>query len=265
MNILKTVLLAGGFGTRIRDVANDIPKPMIPIGGQPILQHIMSGYAAAGFRKFVIALGYKGDVIKQYFLNYGANTHDLTVTLGKNAKVVFHENNEPAIDGWEITLAETGLKTMTGGRISRIRKYVEDDDVFMLTYGDGVGNVPIKDLVAFHRQHGKALTVTGVYPPSRFGEIAVRNGTEVVGFNEKPQTSGGLISGGFFVCSRRIFDYLDDSEELVFEQGPMRAMTADGQVAVFQHQGFWHPMDTYRDYAYLNDLWEKGTPPWRSW
>jgi glucose-1-phosphate cytidylyltransferase len=262
---LKTVILAGGFGTRIRDVAADIPKPMIPIGQVPILLHIMRIYGAANFREFVLALGYKGDVIKQYFLNYQTNAQDITISLGRNPKVILHENRDAIIDDWTITLADTGQNAMTGARVQRIKRYVDTDDNFMLTYGDGVSNVKLDALVAFHRNHGRILTITGVYPPGRFGELTVRNGSEVIGFNEKPQASGGLISGGFFVCSRRIFDYLNDDDNLVFEQEPMRRLTADGQVRVYHHQGFWHPLDTYRDYKFLNDLWDRGAAPWKTW
>lgn len=262
---MKTVLLAGGFGTRIRDVAADIPKPMIPIGHYPILLHIMKIYSAANFRKFIIALGYKGEVIREYFLNYRANTHDLTIHLGKNPRVTYHENNEKPAEDWEITLVDTGQHSMTGARVRMVRRYIEPDDTFMLTYGDGVSNVPIPDLVAFHRQHGKILTITGVYPPGRFGELTIQNSTEVIGFNEKPQVTGGLISGGFFVCSRRIFEYLDDREDLVFEQEPIQRLTADGQVRVFRHEGFWHPLDTHRDYKLLNDFWDRGAAPWKTW
>lgn len=262
---MKTVILAGGYGTRIRDVAADIPKPMIPIGHYPILLHIMKIYRAANFRKFIVALGYKGEVIREYFLNYRANTHDLTIRLGKTPSLTYHDNGDAAADDWEVTLCDTGQNSMTGARVRLVRRYVEPDETFMLTYGDGVGNVPLADLVAFHRSHGKILTVTGVYPPGRFGELTVRNDVEVVGFNEKPQVTGGLISGGFFVCDRRLFEYLDDREDLVFEQEPVRRLTADGQVRVFRHEGFWHPLDTYRDYRLLNDLWERGAAPWKTW
>lgn len=262
---MKTVLLAGGFGTRIRDVAVDIPKPMIPIGDYPILVHIMRIYSAAKFRRFIIALGYKGDVIKQYFLNYRSNAHDLTLRLGAEPQVVYHARDNGATDDWEITLADTGLNSMTGARVRMVRRYVDPDDTFMLTYGDGVGDVPLQELLAFHRSHGKILTVTGVYPPGRFGELTVDGGSQVIGFNEKPQASGGLISGGFFVCNRRLFDYLDDRDDLVLEQEPMQRLTADGQVQVFHHRGFWHPLDTYRDYKLLNDLWDRGGAPWKVW
>jgi len=262
---MKTVLLAGGFGTRIRDVAADIPKPMLSIGPYPILVHIMKIYAMANFRHFIVALGYKGDVLKQYFLNFGTNTHDLTVHLGGKPKVTYHRTREPFAANWKVTLVDTGEKAMTGARVRAIRTYLSDDETFMLTYGDGVGDIPIRDLLAFHKRHGKILTITGVRPPGRFGELAIKNQVEVIGFNEKPQATGGMISGGFFVCDRRVFDYLDGGEDLVFEQGPIQRLTSDGQVAVFQHKGFWHAMDTHRDYVYLNDIWEKGTAPWKTW
>lgn len=263
---MKTVILAGGFGTRIRDVAVDIPKPMIPIGHYPILWHVLQLYGAADFRKFIICLGYKGEVIKQFFLNYQSSVHDLTIRLGADPRVTYHPNNERPVEDWEVTLADTGLNAMTGARVWRVRKYIGADELFMLTYGDGVSNVPIKDLVEFHRRHGKVMTITGVYPPGRFGELTVKEGTnQVTGFNEKPQVTGGLISGGFFVCNRRLFDYLDDREDLVLEQAPMQRMTTDGQIEVFRHVGFWHPMDTYRDYKLLNELWDGGSPPWKTW
>jgi glucose-1-phosphate cytidylyltransferase len=262
---LKTILLCGGFGTRIRDVTDNIPKPMIPIGHNPILWHIMKSFGAAGFREFVICLGYKGDVIKQYFLNYHSNLYDLTIKLGIDPRITYHGNGKSGAEDWEVTLADTGLPTMTGGRVRMVQRYLGSDDIFMLTYGDGVSNVDLTELVAFHRRHGKIMTVTGVYPPGRFGELTVKAGTQVIAFNEKPQASGGLISGGFFVCSRRLFDYLDDRADLVLEQEPMQRLTADGQLQVFRHEGFWHPMDTYRDYKFLNELWDQGRAPWKTW
>lgn len=262
---LKTVILAGGFGTRIRDVAADIPKPMIPIGPYPVLLHIMMTYGAAGFNRFIIALGYKGEVIRQYFLNLQSNIEDMTLYFGEDKRSVYHTRGEHRFKDWEVTLAATGDNAMTGARVLAIRRYIGDDETFMVTYGDGVGDVPLRELVDFHHSHGKALTITGVCPPGRFGELHVRNGNEVVGFNEKPQVGGGLISGGFFVCNRRVFDYLDDRQDLVFEQEPIRNMVADGEVRVFPHSGFWHPLDTHRDYTYLNDLWARDAAPWKIW
>jgi glucose-1-phosphate cytidylyltransferase len=258
---MKTILLAGGFGTRIRDVVADVPKPMITIGRYPILWHIMKYYAAFGHAEFVVCLGYQGQVIKQFFLDYRTHTSDLTIRLAREPHIVFHGGSA---DDWEVTLADTGVNAMTGARVWRARHYIDGDD-FMLTYGDGVGNVPLPELLAFHRKHGKAMTVTGVRPPGRFGELEVDERGQALGFNEKPQVSAGRISGGFFVCRRSVLDYLDERENLVFEEEPMQRLVQDGQLMVFPHDGFWHPMDTYRDYRLLNDLWDGGKAPWKVW
>ena len=256
---MKVVILAGGYGTRIRDVADDIPKPMIPIGPFPILWHIMKTYAHFGHKEFIVCLGYKGQVIKDFFLNYEAYTRDFTITFGSQGKTEYHSDHDES--DWKITLAETGLRSMTGARISRIRDYVGDED-FMLTYGDGVSDVDIGKLVAFHKSHGKVLTVTGVRPPGRFGEMVGDDSGQIMEFNEKPQATAGRISGGYFVASPRIFDYLDDSEGLVFEQGPIRQLVKDKQLMMFEHDGFWQPMDTSREYQLLNSLYENGEAPW---
>jgi len=256
---MKVVILAGGYGTRIRDVADDIPKPMIPIGPYPILWHIMKTYASFGYTEFVICLGYKGQVIKDFFLNYEAYTRDLTIEFGENSGVVYHNDHDET--NWKITLADTGTRSMTGSRISRIRDYVGDND-FMLTYGDGVSDVDIGKLVAFHKSHGKTLTVTGVRPPGRFGEMVSREDGQILEFNEKPQASAGRISGGFFVANSQLFSCLDDREDLVFEQGPMRQLVQDGELMMFEHDGFWQPMDTSREYQLLNALYEEGKAPW---
>jgi glucose-1-phosphate cytidylyltransferase len=256
---LKVVILAGGYGTRIRDVQDDIPKPMIQVGPYPILFHIMQMYAKYGHKEFVVCLGYKGQVIKDFFLGLEAHTRDLTVSFGQGGGVEFHGEHLEA--DWKVTLADTGLKTMTGGRISRIRKYIGDEE-FMVTYGDGVGNVDINALLAFHRSHGKTLTVTGVRPPGRFGEMMLTPENQVLAFNEKPQTSAGRISGGFFVASPKIFDYLSDSVDLVFEQQPIRQIVADNQLMMYPHDGFWQPMDTSREYQLLNALYDSGEAPW---
>lgn len=260
---MKAVILCGGFGTRIRDVAEDVPKPMIQIGGLPILWHIMKYYATFGHEKFVLCLGYKSSVIKQFFLNYEAYKSDVTLRLGASSSPVIHDEHPES--GWEITLAETGAEAMTGARVAKIKRYVADDEHFLLTYGDGVGNVDLEALVAFHRSHGRVLTVTGVHPPGRFGEISCEADGTVTGFNEKPQISTGRISAGFFVCRRDIFDYLPAGDGLVFEKGPMNALVSARQLMVFEHNGFWHPMDTYRDYVYLNDVYGKGEAPWVRW
>jgi len=256
---MKVVILAGGYGTRIRDVAEDIPKPMIPIGPYPILWHIMKTYAYFGYKDFVICLGYKGQAIKDFFLNYEANTRDLTIRLGNESSVTYHSEHDES--DWTVTLTDTGLRSMTGARISRIRRYVEGED-FLLTYGDGVSDVNIANLVAFHKSHDKVLTVTGVRPPGRFGEMVAAQNGAVQAFNEKPQASAGRISGGFFVASRGLFDYLDHHEDLVFEQGPMRQLVKEGELMMYEHDGFWQPMDTPREYQLLNSLYEEGKCPW---
>ncbi len=257
---MKTVILCGGRGIRIRDVADNIPKPMIPIGQLPILWHLMKYYAKYGHKDFVLCLGHMGDKIKDFFLNYEAYTRDSTVTLGESKSIEFHTNHEES--DWRVTLSNTGLETMTGARIRKIRQYIGDDEHFFMTYGDGLSDVNLDALLAFHVSHGRCLTVTGVRPPGRFGEMVNDNHGFVTEFNEKPQTTDGWISGGFFVCRRNVFDYLDDRDDLVFELEPMRAMVKDKQLVSFEHEGFWQCMDTYRDWQLLNTLLEKGKAPW---
>ena len=258
---MKIVILCGGYGTRIRDISENIPKPMIPIGGLPIIWHIMKFYSSYGFNDFVLCLGYKGHIIKDFFLNYEAHTKDFTIELGRQSGITFHTNH--AESDWRVTLAETGLEAMTGARIKRIQKYVDGHD-FMLTYGDGVGDINLHALLNFHQKHGRALTVTGVRPPGRFGELVHVDGV-ISEFNEKPQATGGRISGGFFVASSKIFEYLSEDEGLVFEQQPMRSLVSKQQLMVFEHDGFWQPMDTSREYQLLNSLYEKGEAPWVRW
>ena len=260
---MKTVILCGGMGTRIRDANENLPKPLLPIGGKPILWHIMKGYAHHGFKDFVLCLGYKGWSIKEFFLNYQRMSSDLLVTLGPTGAT---ELLDPALlDDWRVILADTGEATMTGGRLAAVRKYVEADDLVMLTYGDGVANVDLKRLVAFHRGHGKIATVTAVRPPGRFGELSVASGT-VSEFNEKPQAAGGLINGGFFVFdTRRIWNYVKSDPGTILEAEPMRALVRDKQLAAFEHEGFWQPMDTLREFNLLNDLWASGRAPWKVW
>ncbi len=260
---MKVVILCGGQGTRIRDVAENIPKPMISIGRHPILWHIMKTYAAAGHTDFVLCLGHLGYVIKNFFLHYKALTGDFTIRLGKDKEIEFLEGE--AEEGWRVTLADTGDAAQTGARIKRIRKYIGDDENFLLTYGDGLADLDIGALIDFHQAHGKVMTVTGVRPPGRFGEIESDDQGRILEFNEKPQATGGRISGGFLVCRRELFDVLDDSEDLVFEQAPVRKLVADGEMMVFEHDGFWQCMDTARDYRLLNDLWAGGKAPWRTW
>lgn len=257
---MKVVILCGGFGTRIRDVAEDIPKPMIPIGRYPILWHIMKYYASFGFKDFVLCLGHKGQVIKDFFRNYEAHTKDFTIVLGSGGgDIQFHTGHNES--DWRITLADTGANAMTGARVRKIRNYIGSDEQFMLTYGDGLGDIDINALLAFHNSQRKVLTVTGVRPPGRFGELNAENGL-VTEFNEKPQATSGCISGGFFVCQREIFDYLDEGDDLVFEVSPMARLVAAQQMSLYEHAGFWQPMDTSREYQLLNSLYAKGDAPW---
>lgn len=259
---MKIVILAGGFGTRIRGVAEDIPKPMIPIGPYPILWHIMKYYASFGHFKFVLCLGHKGNVIREFFINYESYTRDITLELGNSKAPSFHSIHDER--DWKVTLASTGINAMTGARIARIARYIDDED-FMLTYGDGVGDIDLDALMDFHKSHGKILTVTGVRPPGRFGELRCNSEGIVSEFNEKPQATGGRISGGYFVANRRLFDYLSDDKNLVFEQEPMKQLVEEENLMVYEHDGFWQPMDTARDYELLNSLYEKGDAPWVRW
>ncbi|MFM8385812.1 MAG: glucose-1-phosphate cytidylyltransferase [Planctomycetia bacterium] len=260
---MKAVILCGGRGTRIREASEVLPKPMLPIGGRPVVWHIMKGYAAHGIREFVLCLGYKGWLLKEFFLNYRPMTTDLTVTLGRHGVVEFH--GRPDEEDWRVTLAETGEETMTAGRVAAIRPYVASDDLFLLTYGDGVADVDIGRLLAFHRAHGRIATVTSVRPPGRFGEMRV-DGGRVVEFNEKPQASEGCINGGFFVLdARRVWDYVGTDPRMPLEHDPLRRLSADGQLQAYRHEGFWQPMDTPREYGLLNDLWASGRAPWKTW
>jgi len=256
----KVVILAGGQGTRLREETEYRPKPMVNVGRWPILWHIMKSYSSYGHSDFVVCLGYKGDMIKDYFLRYRIMANDFTVELGKR-EVTMHSDSDEA--NWKVTLADTGAKAQTGCRVKRIQQYI-DGDTFMLTYGDGVANVDIGALLKFHHEHGKIATVTGVAPASRFGELLVQ-GDQVAEFSEKPQTHSGIINGGYFVLNRKVFDYLADDEDCIFERGPLERLAKAGELMVFKHPGFWQCMDTLRDMQYLNELWEKGTAPWKVW
>ena len=258
---MQVVILCGGQGTRIRDVADNIPKPMIPIRERPILWHIMRGFAQYGFKEFILCLGYKGWVIKRYFLEYHLANCDFSFHLGDSSQLHLHGTTEE--DDWKLTLAETGLDSMTGCRVKRIEKYITGKD-FLLTYGDGVADINLHQLVEFHQAHGKIGTVTAVRPPGRFGEIDLE-GSQVAEFNEKPLVSRGRISGGFFVFQRRIFERLHDDPGLVFEQAPLIQLARDGQLMAHLHNGFWQPMDNSRDYSYLNELWDNGNAHWKTW
>ena len=259
---MQVVILCGGKGTRLREETEVRPKPMVYIGDRPILWHIMKIYAHFGHNDFVLCLGYKADFIKNFFLNYQAITSDFTLAIGRSAGPIFH-NPHPE-DGWTVTLADTGLESQTGARVSRVRKYIRDER-FMLTYGDGLSDIDLARLIKFHKAHGKIGTVTGVRPPSRFGELGLADCARVCEFNEKPQATAGLINGGFFVFERAIFDYLSDDESLVLEREPLQKLARDGQMVAYEHAGFWQPMDTFREYEFLTNLWATGKAPWKVW
>jgi glucose-1-phosphate cytidylyltransferase len=256
---MKVVILAGGLGTRLSEETTVRPKPMVEIGGKPILWHIMKIYAHHGFTDFVVCLGYKGYVIKEYFANYFLHMSDVTFDLGKNKLEVHHAQAEP----WRVTLVDTGDATLTGGRVKRVARYLDDE--FMLTYGDGVADIDIGKLVAFHRAQGTLATVTGVQPPGRFGALELdEGGAKATGFREKPVGDGGWINGGFFVLSKKVIDYID-GDATSWEKEPMERIAADGQLSVHLHDGFWQPMDTLRDRAQLEAMWSSGRAPWKTW
>jgi glucose-1-phosphate cytidylyltransferase len=256
----QVVILCGGMGTRLREETEYRPKPLVDIGGKPILWHIMKIYSSFGFNDFVLCLGYKGHMIKDYFLNYRVMTSDFTLRAGRREEIQYH--NSGRIEDWTITFAETGLEANTGARVKRIEPYVRGDN-FMLTYGDGVADLDVAKLWEFHAQHGKIGTVTGVLPFSRYGELAVDGGRVTV-FSEKPQDEEGYISGGFFIFQRRFFDYLRADDDCVLESEPLGRLAQEGQLMSYLHRGFWRCMDTYRDFVALNDLWKKQAP-WKVW
>ncbi len=256
---MKAVLLAGGLGTRISEETNVKPKPMIEIGGKPILWHIMKLYSAHGINDFIICLGYKGYVIKEYFANYFIHMSDITFNMRDNSTTVHNNYAEP----WSVTLVETGEDTMIGGRIKRILPFVENDEAFCLTYGDGVGDVDIASTISAHKEAGRLATVTATQPPGRFGAIRYED-DRVLGFQEKPQGDGGWINGGFFVLSPKVGEYID-GDETVWEREPMEQLAEDGQLTVYFHEGFWQPMDTLRDKRHLEELWAENRAPWKVW
>ena len=259
---MKTVILCGGQGTRLREETEYRPKPLVEVGGHPILWHIMKTYAHFGQREFVLCLGYRGNMIKEYFLNYEAMNNDFTVHLGREGRVTYVDAHEE--QDFCVTLADTGLNTMTGGRVRRIKRYIGDDDTFMLTYGDGVADIDIAKLLAFHRAHGRIATVSTTQPHSRFGVLTLDDHGGVTTFQEKPKMDG-WASCGYLVLNRAVFDYLDDSDDCVFEQKPMERLAAENQLAAYRHDGFFFAMDTFREYQYLNELWNNGNAPWKAW
>jgi glucose-1-phosphate cytidylyltransferase len=254
---MKAVILAGGRGTRISEESDSRPKPMVEIGGRPILWHIMKIYAAAGITDFIVLLGYKGYMIKEYFVNYFLHMSDVTINLGTDTVETLHSKTEP----WTVTLLDTGASTMTGGRLLRAKKHI-GDEVFSFTYGDGVTDLDISKVIDYHRASGSIATVTAVQPPARYGTLSFDDGRVV--FQEKPRGDGGWVSGGFFVASPAVLDYIE-GDDTVFEQAPLQRLTADGELSAYQHDGFWRGMDTLWDKIYLNDLWDNDKAPWKIW
>jgi glucose-1-phosphate cytidylyltransferase len=256
---MKAVILAGGLGTRLSEETTVRPKPMVEIGGRPILWHVLKTYSRHGINDFIVCCGYKGYLIKEYFANYFLHMSDVTFDMRSNSMQVHQHRAEP----WVVTLVDTGEKSMTGGRLRRVADYVRDEEAFCFTYGDGLGDVDITASIAFHRSHGKAATLTATYPPGRFGAVDVRE-NRVMSFKEKPKGDGALVNCGFFVLSPKVLGYLKD-DHTVWEQEPLMRLAKESQLMAFEHKGFWHPMDTLRDKQLLEDLWERNAAPWKTW
>jgi len=256
---MKVVLLAGGLGTRLREETEIKPKPMVEVGGHPILWHIMKRYAAFGYVDFIVCAGYKGEVIKNWFSNFRILNSDFTVSFKNEVQIKYHSELEES--GWTATVADTGQATMTGGRIKKIQKYV-GNETFMCTYGDGLADIDLDALLAFHKSHGRIATLTTVKPVSRFGVLDIDSENQILSFHEKPQAEGA-INGGFFVFEPKIFEYLDENS--ILEQEPLRRLAEEGELMGFHHDGFWQPMDTFRELTILNDLWKSGEAPWKAW
>jgi glucose-1-phosphate cytidylyltransferase len=257
---MKAVILAGGLGTRITEETHLKPKPMIEIGGKPILWHIMKLYSAHGVNDFIICCGYRGYVIKEYFANYFLHMSDVTFDITKNKMEVHHQYAEP----WKVTLVDTGESTMTGGRLKRVASYLDPNEPFCFTYGDGLSDVNIADLIDFHKSKGTLATLTATDPPARFGVLEISNDFKIHSFKEKPHSEEALINGGFFVLSPKVLDLID-SDETIWERAPLEKLSAEGQLMAYRHEGFWQPMDTLRDKNYLEELWATGNAPWKVW
>jgi glucose-1-phosphate cytidylyltransferase len=256
---MKVVILAGGLGTRISEETNVKPKPMIEIGGKPILWHIMKMYSHYGINEFIICCGYKGYIIKEYFANYFLHMSDITFDMANNQMVVHSQKAEP----WKVTLVDTGDDTMTGGRLRRVADYVKDEDVFCLTYGDGVSDINIAESIAFHKAQKVKATITAAIPPGRFGALDL-SGSKVISFMEKPKGDGGMINGGFFVLSPKVIDYIS-GDQTIWEREPLERLAQEGNLAAFPHNGFWQPMDTLREKVHLEELWQSSKAPWKVW
>jgi glucose-1-phosphate cytidylyltransferase len=256
---MKAVILAGGLGTRLSEETTIRPKPMVEIGGKPILWHILKSYSSHGINDFVICCGYKGYIIKEFFANYFLHTSDVTFDMHYNTMEVHQRNAEP----WRVTVVDTGDSTMTGGRLKRVRRYIENEDAFCFTYGDGVSDIDIAASIEFHKQHGKLATMTAVQPPGRFGAIEL-DATRISSFKEKPMGDGNWVNGGYFVLSPKVLQYIED-DATTWEKEPMEALAKEGQIHAFKHDGFWQPMDTLRDRVLLEDLWQNDKAPWKRW
>lgn len=256
---MKAVILAGGLGTRLSEETSLKPKPMVEIGGKPILWHIMKMYSSHGINDFIICCGYKGYVIKEYFANYFLHQSDVTFCMKDNKMVVHEERAEP----WTVTLVDTGDDSLTGGRLGRVAEYIKNDEAFCFTYGDGVSDVDISGLIKFHKEHGKDATLTATYPPGRFGALDIKDG-QIMQFNEKPKGDGARINGGFFVLSPKVLERID-GDTCTWEQGPLMGLAEEGELMAFEHDGFWQPMDTLRDKTYLEELWVENQAPWKVW
>ncbi|GJL96301.1 MAG: glucose-1-phosphate cytidylyltransferase [Hyphobacterium sp.] len=258
---MKAVILAGGFGTRLMEDTQILPKPMVEIGGRPILWHIMKSYSAHGVDDFIICLGYKSYAIKEYFYNYWLHSTDVTFDMSTGQRIIHRDDSEP----WRVTLVDTGLNTMTGGRLARVQEHVKDVPYFHMTYGDGVGDVDITKLAEFHQAHGRHATLTATKPPGRFGALDIEHDNRISAFKEKPEGDNAYINGGFFCLNQAVFDYINEGDSTVWERAPLERLVHDHQLAAFRHDGFWRPMDTLRDKTHLNDLYEAGEAKWKIW
>ena len=257
---MKVVLLAGGFGTRLSEETDIRPKPMVEIGGKPILWHIMKIYSTYGFNEFVVLLGYKGYYIKEYFANYFLHQSDVTIDMSNGSMEVLNNSSEP----WKVTLLDTGLHSMTGARIKKAQSFIGNEP-FMLTYGDGVADIDIEELVDFHKSHGKSMTMTSTQPAGRFGALDIDENNKVNIFKEKPKGDGSWINAGYFVCEPKVFDYIAQGDSIIFEQEPLQNIAQDGELITFKHNGFWKPMDSLKDKNDLNELWDNNSAPWKVW
>jgi len=260
---MKVVILCGGRGTRLREETEFRPKPMVPIGGKPILWHIMKCYAHFGHKDFILCLGYKGEMIKEYFRNYLWSTSDVSLSLGRQAQVQFHDRH--AEEGWTVTLASTGEESMTAYRVRLIRRYIPEGETFLLTYGDGLSTIDVNASIASHQKAGRVCTISAVHPAGRFGQMRIDDSGAIHAFTEKPQVEEGYVNGGYMVCDYKLLDYLPDDPKVMFEREPISQLVHDGQLRSFKHEGFWQPMDTFQEAQYLNRLWEAGQAPWKVW